>query len=100
MRFRRLVAALAIALVAGDSGGGGGGKKSDSSASSGSTASSAASTTTTAAGTYPVSFAANDHGRAVTVISGTVVLTGGRTMGTMSGTALDKRPVTGRFSCS
>jgi len=51
-------------------------------------------------GTYPVSFAANDHGRAVTVISGTVVLTGGRTRGTMSGTALDKRPVTGRFSCS
>ena len=51
-------------------------------------------------GSYPISFAANDHGRAVTVVSGTATLTDNRTKGTMSGTALDQRPVTGRFSCS
>jgi hypothetical protein len=50
-------------------------------------------------GTYTASFAANDHGRAITVITGSVVLSGDRTKGTMSGTSIAKQPVTGRFSC-
>ena len=50
-------------------------------------------------GSYPVSFAANDHGRPVTVVAGMAVLTANRTKGTLTGTALDNRPVTGRFSC-
>ena len=51
-------------------------------------------------GTYSSSFAANDHGRAVTVVAGSVVLSANRTRGTMSGTSLEKEAVTGRFSCS
>jgi hypothetical protein len=51
-------------------------------------------------GTYTASFAANDHGTATTVITGTVVLSANRTRGTMSGTTLDQKAVTGRFSCS
>lgn len=50
-------------------------------------------------GTFPASFAANDHGTAITVITGSVVLTNNRTKGTMSGTTLTKQPVSGRFSC-
>ncbi|HEV7535038.1 MAG TPA: hypothetical protein VGP90_05345 [Acidimicrobiia bacterium] len=50
-------------------------------------------------GTFTASFAGNDHGRAITVVTGSVVLTSNRTKGTMSGTTLTKEPVTGRFSC-
>jgi hypothetical protein len=50
-------------------------------------------------GTFTASFAGNDHGRAITVVTGSVVLSANRTKGTMSGTTLDKQPVTGRFSC-
>lgn len=50
-------------------------------------------------GTYTAAFGANDHGRAITVTTASVVLSANRTRGTMSGTTLTKEAVTGRFSC-
>ena len=50
-------------------------------------------------GTYTTAVAGNDHGTELTAFGAKVALTGGRTAGTITGTAAGG-PVTGKFSCS